>query len=1524
MKLLIPLFTILLSSFSHGQQFTSITQNLTNTFEFVKISESNNVALIGGSRIGKSIDNGFTWTELNLGSQGFPITLYVYDDAIIINSNTYCLVGRDNLNNRGKIIRTTDGGLTWANVLESPNNSNIYFNEIRFNGSTAITGSANGIYRSTNNGLNWTYIPVSGFPSSTNPVSVHYNSNTLNWMAVPTENSTSYLVSNDDGLTWSSTGTIFSSTELRSVTNQDGNHLFTRGSTSNTCHLFRTDQNHLSLDTISMIQSGLFLNFPIIESFSLSNGEFLSHNLGYFYNILSADSVYYYNHTMVNSASTNASQIKDLDIGQTYGLAVGTFGAVSRIDLNQPKSIWLPATMSMISPTCPGDTIVASADYICADSWNWYLDGNIVSNSPTLNIPAPSSFGQHYVVLENQLNGVSQYSDTVFFDFSPLDDAPIYSISVSDTTPCYGGDVTVTGNFVSGDYSSSSVEIWRNDSLKFGPATAGASSFGTTFSNVTDQDTIFLISSKTQTCGITYDTTFLVLQPENDLGPFTASILSGSSSVNCWNDSLLVQLTDTDSTQSFSISTYQVSGLPNGYFSTTGGADTIVVGNTPLTNTIPPGPDSTVYVYAGITVSGSGGCSIGPFYTDSIGFSSPLADFSIIPETIYIGDTLPITNNYILNNRIWSVSSSNLNLWNSTDTVPVIYGAISGDYSVQLLNAPFAGCADSVEIDFTLTDPIQSTGPDTCFSLESSRELKILKTHMDEDGNIYYMGAVSKSSYSIYMPSYYFAKHAPDGSLIWEKEGAALNFYQRKGVITDFDIANDTIYALITIQADIPYSFDLISYFSPSGPTQTGKFLAKFDPSNGAMLSYYDLNNISQFLNVTSANFNTSGILVKGNQIYFSIASQYGAAYYCTDLNLNLISIFSFNSGMPRVNFVSYNGSSNSSSYDCVVAPKLKKMSDGQVVVVGHYGYNASTNGNFSYGGNYLSNMALLDVYGGGILAANYDPIDGFTDFTKIATTPISYNHNYFDIDKSDNISVVTNWGSGYAIQNGIYLGDSIVYQGPEKGTAIFQVDKNFDLNWYTIGDYTIHNELDVVKESGDVLVSGTAHRNITFTIDTIDYMMGNYYFPGDSTTTPPNTPSDKFILALNCDGQIEYGKVFQVSTYNPAYVTNAYTIMLQFLQLTLTPTPCGDIYVNFDRLKTNNDTLFITENNNIVLELENSMLLQYSDNCGIGNCQFLCLSGDSMLCSPLYTNQIEVPYSFNIDSVSYIVIDGTTQLDSGTAAISQFPLTVNVPSNSTNPQFIITSPVIDTFSYFIAQSVPVSYSYDSIMCWAEIQSMVAMPPSSQYEWQGQPPYSDTFEIHPNWYQSGYNDVTVAVTDSAGCITYDTLSFVVGQLPQPTFPSYTWLPCGQELIFNFNESDYDSIEWVINGNQVSNQFDSTNLQTGLNQVFVTLYDTLGCSIPGYTVIEYCMSVGQDELNKNPIQVYPNPVTEILFVEIGKAHYFEYSLVNGLGQKILSGRALENTEIEMSILPAGIYFLKVESDSASEIVKVVKK
>ena len=91
-------------------------------------------------------------------------------------------------------------------------------------------------------------------------------------------------------------------------------------------------------------------------------------------------------------------------------------------------------------------------------------------------------------------------------------------------------------------------------------------------------------------------------------------------------------------------------------------------------------------------------------------------------------------------------------------------------------------------------------------------------------------------------------------------------------------------------------------------------------------------------------------------------------------------------------------------------------------------------------------------------------------------------------------------------------------------------------------------------------------------------------------------------------------------------------------------------------------------------------------------------------------------------------------------------------------------------------------------------------------------------------------------------------------------------------------------------------------------------------------IDWTVSVNENIENQE-IEIYPNPTNGVLFVETRHGTSLPdqtYRITNLMGQTLLSGNVInENQQINISNLPEGTYFIKIESEQEQVIRKIVK-
>lgn len=127
--------------------------------------------------------------------------------------------------------------------------------------------------------------------------------------------------------------------------------------------------------------------------------------------------------------------------------------------------------------------------------------------------------------------------------------------------------------------------------------------------------------------------------------------------------------------------------------------------------------------------------------------------------------------------------------------------------------------------------------------------------------------------------------------------------------------------------------------------------------------------------------------------------------------------------------------------------------------------------------------------------------------------------------------------------------------------------------------------------------------------------------------------------------------------------------------------------------------------------------------------------------------------------------------------------------------------------------------------------------------------------------------------------------------------------------------------------QVGNEyfFYPSTAGLGTHMLFYEYTNSWGCYSNTSKVINVVYSTSVDEFEMSEINIYPNPTTNYVIVDLSKYTY-DVVLVDMLGRTLLSfGHMTGSNEISLSNLSNGVYFLRCSSESGTIITKkVIKK
>jgi hypothetical protein len=200
-----------------------------------------------------------------------------------------------------------------------------------------------------------------------------------------------------------------------------------------------------------------------------------------------------------------------------------------------------------------------------------------------------------------------------------------------------------------------------------------------------------------------------------------------------------------------------------------------------------------------------------------------------------------------------------------------------------------------------------------------------------------------------------------------------------------------------------------------------------------------------------------------------------------------------------------------------------------------------------------------------------------------------------------------------------------------------------------------------------------------------------------------------------------------------------------------------------------------------------------------------------------------------------------------------------------------------------------------------------------------------------------YSSSTLSNGDIVNCLMISSLTCVTGS--PATSNNYTAVVNSTPVTPIITLSGDTLISSAAVGNQwyYHNSLGSFPITGATGQTYVPLVtgdyfsiatNLTGCSSDTSNMI-YVLVLGINEIVSTSVHIYPNPVTNTLYVDFsnGLAGNTEIEIVNYLGQ-MLNSESFENIgkesikQFDMSMLPKGIYFLRIKNEHLIRTEKIV--
>ena len=96
--------------------------------------------------------------------------------------------------------------------------------------------------------------------------------------------------------------------------------------------------------------------------------------------------------------------------------------------------------------------------------------------------------------------------------------------------------------------------------------------------------------------------------------------------------------------------------------------------------------------------------------------------------------------------------------------------------------------------------------------------------------------------------------------------------------------------------------------------------------------------------------------------------------------------------------------------------------------------------------------------------------------------------------------------------------------------------------------------------------------------------------------------------------------------------------------------------------------------------------------------------------------------------------------------------------------------------------------------------------------------------------------------------------------------------------------------------------------------------TLALAVP-WTIGTTSLTV-HESVRQQPLEVYPNPVSDVLYLKHLPSERVAYSIFNVMGQEVATGVSCGT--ISVADLQSGVYFLQIKGDDFLDTAKFVVK
>jgi hypothetical protein len=95
------------------------------------------------------------------------------------------------------------------------------------------------------------------------------------------------------------------------------------------------------------------------------------------------------------------------------------------------------------------------------------------------------------------------------------------------------------------------------------------------------------------------------------------------------------------------------------------------------------------------------------------------------------------------------------------------------------------------------------------------------------------------------------------------------------------------------------------------------------------------------------------------------------------------------------------------------------------------------------------------------------------------------------------------------------------------------------------------------------------------------------------------------------------------------------------------------------------------------------------------------------------------------------------------------------------------------------------------------------------------------------------------------------------------------------------------------------------------------------SIDNIQTVDNVVGISENKLSSN-LSAYPNPFKDKIIIQLNSENEFTLNITDVIGKQVYSQSVSDKTEIDLSLLPKGVYFAEIRNEHHRAIKKIVKE